>query len=197
MKKTLLLVLTILGIFSYSQNIPEKPEDISPYLIGEVLPDSNLNDMNGKSVALHSILSKKPTVLVFYRGGWCPYCNAQLSGLAKIEKEILALNYQIIAISPDDFSNIDETIKEDSVNYQIFSDPNAELIQKIGIGFKTQDNLKNYLVKKRNLKSAEVIPVPTVMVINANKEILFEYINPDYKQRLSSEMLLAVLKTLK
>lgn len=197
MKKALLLVFTILGIFNYSQNIPENPEDISPYLIGEVLPDANLNDINGKSVTLNSILSKKPTVLVFYRGGWCPYCNAQLSGLAKIEKEILALNYQIIAVSPDDFSNIDDTIKEDAVNYQIFSDPNAELIQKIGIGFKTQDNLKSYLVKKRNLKSADVIPVPTVMIINGDKEILFEYINPNYKKRLSPEMLLAVLKTLK
>lgn len=195
-KKALLLLLAIFGIFSYAQNLPEKPEDISPYLIGETLPDSNLTDAQGKTVSLHSVLSK-PTVLVFYRGGWCPYCNAQLSGLAKVEKEVLALGYQIVAVSPDDFGNIAETLKKESVNYQLFSDSNAELIQKIGIGFKTADDLKNYLEKKRNLKSASVIPVPTVMIVNKNKEILFEYINPNYKQRLSPELLLAVLKNLK
>lgn len=196
MKKAFLLLLAIFGIYGYSQNLPEKPEDISPYLIGEMLPNTNLNDAQGKSVALYSILTK-PTVLVFYRGGWCPYCNAQLSGLAKVEKEILSLGYQIVAISPDDFGNIAETLKKDSVNYQLLSDTNAELIQKIGIGFKTSDDLKNYLEKKRNLKSANVIPVPTVMVVNKNKEILFEYINPNYKQRISPELLLAVLKNLK
>jgi len=28
---------------------------------------------------------RKPTVVLFYRGGWCPYCNSQLSDLHLVE----------------------------------------------------------------------------------------------------------------
>jgi hypothetical protein len=44
---------------------------------------------------------------------------------------------------------------------------------------------------------SDIIPVPTVMIVNQDRVIQFEYINPNYKERLNSEMLLAVLKTLK
>ena len=44
---------------------------------------------------------------------------------------------------------------------------------------------------------SDLLPVPTVMIVNQKGVIQFEYINPNYKERLSSEMLLEVLKTLK
>jgi len=82
---------------------PLNAEDICPLLIGEILPKATLQDAEGKTVALETIIKIKPTVLVFYRGGWCPFCNMQLSSLVEIEKDILDLGYQIVAISPDDF----------------------------------------------------------------------------------------------
>jgi peroxiredoxin len=46
-------------------------------------------------------VSGQPAILVFYRGGWCPYCNLQLSELRLVESEAKALGYRMIAISPD------------------------------------------------------------------------------------------------
>jgi len=203
-KITMKFILKICMVFcclwtfkNTNAQIAEKAEDISPLLIGETVPEAYLQDMDGNAVLLQDILKLKQTVLVFYRGGWCPYCNLQLSGLIKIEKDVVELGYQIVAISPDEYQNLKPTHEKNSINYQLFSDPDAKLIKAIGIGFTTPSMLKAYILTKgQKGKTSEVMPVPTVLVLDQNGKILFEYINPKYKERISGEMLLAVLKTL-
>jgi peroxiredoxin len=201
MKSFLKSVLGILCFWcstSVSAQVPENAEDICPLLIGESIPKATLQDSEGKQVELSKLLGNKPTVLVFYRGGWCPYCSVQLSGLVKIEKEILDLGYQMIAISPDDYRNLQTTESKESINYTLLSDPNAKFIQQMGIGFKTPLMLKGFIATKgQKGETSEIMPVPTVMIVNEKGKILFEYLNPNYKERISGEMLLAVLKTIK
>ncbi|MBF8149631.1 AhpC/TSA family protein [Winogradskyella sp. F6397] len=195
---------SLLGIFCFwcstpvSAQAPNNAEDISPLLIGETIPSATLQDSDGNLTQLKRLIKKKPTILVFYRGGWCPYCNMQLSGLVDIENDILDLGYQIVAISPDDYKNLKSTKSNDSINYTLLSDPNAKFIQQVGIGFKTPTMLKGFIAAKRQKgDTSEVMPVPTVMVLDKEGKILFEYINPNYKERIGGEMLLAVLKTIK
>lgn len=196
--KTILGILCFWCSTSVSAQVPENAEDICPMLIGEKIPKATLQDSQGKQVELDKLVSNKPTVLVFYRGGWCPYCNLQLSGLVKIEKNILDLGYQIIAISPDDYRNLQNAESKDSINYTLLSDPNAKFIQQVGIGFKTPLMLKGFIATKgQKGETSEIMPVPTVMILDEKGKILFEHINPNYKERISGEMLLAVLKTLK
>jgi peroxiredoxin len=201
MKSFLKSVLGILCFWcstSVSAQVPENAEDICPLLFGESIPKATLQDSEGKQVELSKLLGNKPTVLVFYRGGWCPYCSVQLSGLVKIEKEILDLGYQMIAISPDDYRNLQTTESKESINYTLLSDPDAKFIQQMGIGFKTPLMLKGFIATKgQKGETSEIMPVPTVMIVNEKGKILFEYLNPNYKERISGEMLLAVLKTIK
>lgn len=198
MKNILKIVLTIFCVSSINAQIPKNAEDISPLLIGKKIPKAELINAKGEVINFKDFIRKKKTVLVFYRGGWCPYCNIQLSGLASIEKQILELNYQIVAISPDDYQNLKDTEDKAKLNYTLFSDENGKFIQELGIAFKTPLMVKGYIATKgQKGETSKVIPVPTVMVIDTNGTILFEYINPNYKQRISGEMLLAVLKTIK
>ena len=195
-RQVVLLIMMGLTLKTMAQ-IPTNPEDISPLLIGESIPNAILQDANGETVRLEDVLSTQPTVLVFYRGGWCPYCNMQLSGLVDIEADIVELGYQIVAISPDDFQNLKITEEKDSINYKLFSDPEAKLIQAIGIAFQTPKELKGYIASKAQKgKISEVMPVPSVMVVDKEGKIFFEYSNPNYKERISGAMLLAVLKSL-
>ncbi len=195
--KGFLILFCISGVSKANAQIPRNAEDISPLLNGETLPQTSLQYADGTTVKLSAILKEKPTVLVFYRGGWCPYCNAQLSGLVEIEKDILDLGYQIVAISPDDYQNLKNTEEKDSIKYTLLSDKEGAFISEIGIAFKTPTMMKGYIAAKGQIgKTAEVIPVPTVMIVDQKGKILFEYINPNYKVRLSGAMLLAVLKTL-
>ena len=196
MKRLLLITLLFIGC-SDQQAIPLVAEDISPILIGETLPNANFQNVEGETVQLKAILEEKPTILVFYRGGWCPYCNVQLSGLVEIEEDILELGYQIVAISPDDYKNLQSTIENNSTKYKLLSDPNGEFIQEIGIAFKTSSSLKEYIIGKgQKGETSSVMPAPTVMIVDKKGVIKFEYINPNYKERISGDMLLSVLKTL-
>ena len=60
-----------------------------------------MQTVEGDPLSLKALTMQKPTVLIFYRGGWCPYCNRQLAGLKDIETQLDALGYQILAISPE------------------------------------------------------------------------------------------------
>ena len=185
MKKLILISLLFIGC-SNEISIPTVAEDISPILIGEPLHNDYFQNAEGKAVHLKAVLEEKPTVLVFYRGGWCPYCNVQLSGLVDIEEEVLELGYQIVAISPDDFKNLQATIENNDTKYKLLSDPNGEFIQQIGIAFKTSSSLKEYITGKgQKGETSSVMPAPTVMIVDKKGVIKFEYINPNYKERIS------------
>ena len=190
MKKLLFILLAISGISS--AQIADKAEDISPLLIGEKIPNQNLISVDDKSVSTTEIFNKK-TVLIVYRGGWCPYCNSQLMDMQEIESQIIELGYQIVAVSPDSPKFLKETTTEDKLNYQLFSDSDGKFSQALGIAFKRE---KPKLEKYSEGKNPGFLPVPTVYVLNENREIEFMYINPNYSKRLKGDLLLSVLKNL-
>lgn len=192
----LLAVLFLTNIASINAQIPQNPNDISPLLIGEKIPEATLLNSDGESINLNTEIAKKKTVLVFYRGGWCPYCNMQLAGLADSEVDILKLGYQIIAVSPDDYQNLKPSVEKNNTNYKLYADSDGNFIKNMGIGFTPSERTTDYIARKTTGKITEVLPVPTVLVLNKSGEILFEYISPNYKQRISSQLLLAVLKNL-
>ena len=102
MKKAFLthLFFFIIVMSSIAQ-LPENAEDIAPLLISEKVPSVDVISLNGVSVLLPDIVKKKPTILLFYRGGWYPYCNAHLAEVGEVAETILNLGYQVIAINPD------------------------------------------------------------------------------------------------
>jgi peroxiredoxin len=186
----------MVNVFSINSQVAEKAEDARPILIGAVLPNAELKDENGSVVNLSNVINSKPTILVFYRGSWCPFCNKHLEALAKSQEEIIKLGYQIVAISPDDYQNLKPMVKTDSLNYKLYSDPDGKLIQQIGLAFKASDKTKSYIATKTIGKTTEILPVPTLMIVNGKSEILFEYVNPDVKNRITQKLLLVVLKNL-
>ncbi|MDF1550176.1 MAG: peroxiredoxin-like family protein [Bacteroidales bacterium] len=192
----ILILFSMIGMPSYAQ-IPEKPEDISPLLNGENIPEATLLAPEGSKQVLSSLLAVKPSILLFYRGGWCPYCNAHLSEIQNVEDEILKLGYQILAISPDSPENLKQTTVKDNLNYSLYSDADGILIKAIGIAYKAPSKYADMLKKSSGGYNEGFLPVPAVFVVDTSGKILFEYINPDYSTRLSSGLLLAILKEIK
>ncbi len=46
------------------------PDQICPILSGSTVPDVNFRTLEGKDLSLKQAVSQKPTLLIFYRGGW-------------------------------------------------------------------------------------------------------------------------------
>lgn len=197
MKKIISLVLLVIGFAGNAQSsLPQEATDIAPLLIGEKIPNSTLKSIDGNAVSLKTVLDKKRTILVFYRGGWCPYCNLHLAALGEAEKELLDLGYQIVAVSPDAPKNLKVTEEKDKVNYLLLSDSNGELAKAMGIAFQAPDKYKSILNKGSEGVNNHFLPVPSVFIVNLDSEIEFEHITPDYKHRISNNLLVAAAKSL-
>lgn len=198
MKKIFSIALLAIVSFVNAQNeLPKTATDISPLLIGEKIPNITLRSIDNQEVSLAALLSKKRTVLVFYRGGWCPYCNLHLAALGEAEAALLELGYQIVAISPDSPKNQKITEEKDKVNYLLLSDSEGELAKAMGIAFKAPLIYRPVLSKGSGGVNKATLPVPSVFIVNLKGEIDFEHITPDYKHRITNELLVAVAKSLK
>ncbi len=198
MKKLLFIFLVTITVVANAQNaVPKSATDIAPLLIGEKIPDITLKTAENTAIKISDLLRKKKTVLVFYRGGWCPYCNLHLQALAEAEKQILDLGYQIIAVSPDAPENLKITEEKDKVKYTLLSDSKGELIKAVGIAYEAPENYKSVINVHSKGVNTSFLPVPSVFVLNLESDILFEYISPDFKHRISTDLLVAVLTNIK
>ena len=140
-------------------------------------------------------------MLIVYRGGWCPYCSKQLASVQKIEKELASLDAQLIAVSPDSPEKLAET-KITAPSYQLLSDDSLTLAQTLGLAFYLDDKTAKIYRNKLgvNFVSLEgepkvALPVPAVFVIDTNGLVHFQYANPNYKVRLTEDLLLAAVKS--
>ncbi|MEO5628945.1 MAG: redoxin domain-containing protein, partial [Thermomonas sp.] len=94
-------------------DLASSQEQVRPILLGSKMPDVPLRTVAGKPTTLKAQVGGKPAILVFYRGGWCPFCNLQLSNLRLIQKDVEAMGYRIIAISPDRPEELAKTMGKD------------------------------------------------------------------------------------
>lgn len=194
--KTLFLCALLFTGYTVTAQIPEKAENISPLLIGEKIPSAKLTAGDGRQYDLSILLSEKPSVLLIYRGGWCPYCNSHLSDIQEAEKDILELGYQIIAVSPDSPENLSGSLEKEKLNYLLLSDADGSLIKEMGLAFTAPQRYGGMLLKASGGLNNGFLPVPAAFVVDIKGVIQFEHINPDYSTRISSNLLLAVLKAL-
>ncbi|MCU0448762.1 MAG: AhpC/TSA family protein [Bernardetiaceae bacterium] len=189
------LLLTLVTGLAQAQ-VPAKPEDISPLLVGEKIPEVSLGQLDGGKVSLPQLVKRQPTVLVFYRGGWCPYCNTQLAGLQSVEEKLKQAGYQIVAVSPDKAADLQASVDKHQLSYTLLADSKLEAAQQFGLAFQAPSQYSGILAKASGGQNPGWLPVPAVYIIAPDGTILFSYVAPNYKQRLSGAVLLAAAEAL-
>lgn len=67
-----LLVLSVnsSAIHAQANEIPTSPQDITPLLLDNKVPDVQVVNTNDESVSLREICEGQATLLIFYRGNW-------------------------------------------------------------------------------------------------------------------------------
>ena len=176
--------------------IAPSAEAVRPLGAGDRVPDGTLTTIDGKKVNLQSLIAQKPSVLIFYRGGWCPFCNLQMGQLVKVEPELKKMGYQILAISPDRPEKLRESLDKHGINYTLLSDSRLEVTRKFGLAYHVSPEI---LAKMKgfgvDLEAAtgnnlHLLPVPAAYVADTRGVLHFVYFNPDIKVRVDPEALL-------
>lgn len=120
--------------------------------------------------------------------------------LRKIEKPLADLGYQVVALAPDTSAKLAESRGKHEFDYALLSDAKMRAARGFGIAFTVDDEtVKLYKGYGIDLTDAsgethQELPVPAVFLIGTDGVIDFQYINPDYRVRLSAEVVLAAAK---
>ncbi len=144
--------------------------------------------------------AEQPTILIFYRGGWCPYCSRHMAELQKIEGQIVEMGYQILAISVDRPEVLRETLTDQELTYTLLSDSPADAMKAFGVAYRVDDNtVARYKsigidFEKNTGYDHHILPAPAVFILDQEGTVKFQYVNPDYKQRINGDVLLTAAK---
>ena len=176
-------------------------EGPQPLMIGSQIPDLTLQSAAGESLNLPAAAKEQPLVLIFYRGGWCPYCNAHLGQLQEIDPQLRELGYRIVAISPDRQEKMAESLDKTKVSYTLLSDSSMEAARAFGLAFEVDAEMLKKLdsynidIEDASGEKHHMLPVPAVFLVGTDGVIDFVYANPDYTTRIDPEVLLAEAKS--
>lgn len=182
-----------------AQTVAATAEAAMPLAVGKMAPTFTLPSTKG-SLDLAKEFSSKPTILVFYRGSWCPFCNRQLAALGELEAQLTSLGYQIIAVSPDTVEGLNKMTEKNHLTYRLVSDRAMQVSAAYGVAFKAPAATET-AYKSRGIELAPLpdgsgswLPVPAVFIVGRDGRITYVFSNPDYKVRLDPDALLAAAK---
>jgi len=184
--------LTLAAVSAISSPLSRNADEVAPLLIGAEIPHVAIVGANGETTQLSSILDGKPSVIIFYRGGWCPYCNLHLKELADIEQELLDLGFQIIAISPDSVDRVKEATAKLKSKYKLYSDASFHAADAFGISYNLSKKASERM-KSRGLNPDKLL-VPSVFISTPDSVVSFQYVDPNFRFRISGNLLLAAAK---
>jgi peroxiredoxin len=69
---------------------------------GDPFPRLTISTTGGQAITLPDAFAGGFGVVLFYRGAWCPYCNAQLRAFERAGEALAAAGVKVAALSVDD-----------------------------------------------------------------------------------------------
>jgi peroxiredoxin len=191
----------VMSVFADEQpRLAREPAPAVPPGPGAPAPDGELLDVHGQPVTLHAALAGGPAVLVFYRGEWCPYCNIALATYqAQLLPELRRRGFGLIAVSPQ---KPDESLalqEKKELTFTVLSDPGNVLAAQFGIVMTPSPDVIEAQLKlgldltQGNADGTTAIPIPTTVVIDADRVVRWVDVRPDYSTRSEVSDILAAI----
>ena len=190
-------LLLVLFASAVSAAIPDDPKEVQPLGVGMPAPAFTGRTTENLPRTFAAGPYQKPTVVLFYRGGWCPYCNRQLSDLRLVEPRLRASGFEIVFLSTDRPEILYSSLKEQNIHYTLLSDSTLEAARAFHIAYHLDDaaiaKLQGFGVDLDSTtgKPLHELPVPSVFIIDRTGTIRYVYSNPDYTVRLGADALWA------
>ena len=171
---------------------------------GTRLPDGQLLDVTGQPTTLGAALAAKPAVIVFYRGGWCPYCNIALRTYqAELVPALAARGITLVAISPQTPDGSLSTKEAKELTFTVLSDPGNRLARQLGILTAPSDGVRAAQLQlgldltQVNADGTTGLPMPTVVIADAAGVIRWIDAHRDYTTRTEpGQVLQAITETI-
>lgn len=168
--------------------------------VGDELSDFTLPDATGRHVSLSELVADGPAVLVFYRGGWCPYCNLALHQYqSELVPQLPGYGATLAAISPQKPDESLSTAEKHNLQFAVLSDAGARIARQLGIAFEPAEEVLaaqralGLDIRDGNAAGSSELPMPTVLIVNQDRTVRFADTHADYTERTEVADILAAL----
>jgi peroxiredoxin len=167
--------------------------------IGDKAPDFALPDGDGTLWRSEDLLRHGPLVIVFYRGRWCAYCNAQLVALQQIHKQIASAGASLVAVSPQTQKHSCMTRDMHRLRFPVLSDAGNHVARKFGLVHRLSPELQamyeSIMTKLPGYNGDQSweLPLAATYIVRRDGVISFARVDADWRQRAEPE---EILKTL-
>ncbi len=190
MNRRLFALAGLLGLLAHgalAQPAPGSPIDIGP-AIGAKIPHFAAVDAKGAPRNFASLPGAKGVVLVFFRSAkWCPFCQAQLIDLKKVQQPLETRGYGLVAISYDSPETLTMFSDKQSVGYTLLSDGGSKMIDSFGL----RD--PQYPVTS----FAYGVPVPSIFILDRKGGVRAKLALQGFKIRPDNDAILKAVDALK
>lgn len=99
---------------------------------GKALPEFRALDEQGNPVRSTELLGA-PAVILFVRGGWCPFCNEQVERLTAWYREIVDMGANLIIVTPKPLETTRRVARFFEVEFEFWLDESLEAAEKLGL----------------------------------------------------------------
>jgi peroxiredoxin len=174
-----------LYVFWYSNLGPRRSTVLRT---GDHLPDFALEDADGQKVQSASFRNQV-TVILFFRGNWCPLCMAQIRELAGRYQALEQEGIRLVLISPQSQRHSTALAKRFSVAMEFYRDPQGEAARSLGIfhprGLPAGMEILGY--------DSDTV-MPTLVVCNAAGQVVFLDQTDNYRLRPDPDVFLDIAR---
>jgi peroxiredoxin len=170
---------------------------------GDVVEPFTLPEVLGGAVELDRLLTAGPVVLLFFRFAGCPACNISLRHYQQELYPALAeLGATLVAVSPQVPGKLAAIKNRYGFLFPVASDTGSELGRRFGITFAPTPEAQARALAKGSDLGAELgtgtweLPMPAVVVIDADRVVRFADVHPDWLVRTEAGPVIDAVRAL-
>lgn len=169
--------------------------------VGDKAPNFTLKNAAGADISLYDRLDEGPVVLVWYRGGWCPYCNITLQRLQSELPNFEKHNASLIALTPEVPDSSLSTTEKNDLQFDVLSDVGHKVSEEYGVVFQLTDEVaaryeKSFGLTEYNNDDSKKLPLAATYVIDTNGIITYAFLDADYRNRAEPKDIIEALEKL-
>ncbi len=169
--------------------------------VGDTAINFTLKNSLHQNITLYDKLKDGSVILIWYRGGWCPYCNLTLNHMQASLPEFKKYNANLIALTPELPDSTLSTQDKHALKFDVLSDIDNKVAHQYNIVFKLTNDVadayeQSFGLSKYNGNNSALLPLAATYIIGTDKVIKCAFLDPDYRNRAEPKEIVSVLKGL-
>jgi peroxiredoxin len=106
---------------------------------GEPFPQLTIGTTDGRELTIPDEFAGDFAVVLFYRGAWCPYCNAQLRAFERAGQALADAGIRVAALSVDDKETTAALVEKHKLTFPVGYGADAKAVAALTGAFVNPD----------------------------------------------------------